>query len=276
MKSETGNQKLFSIIIATYNCGRKIEKTLQSIFSQKRELFEVIVFDNASTDDTLDWIKKYQGDLTLVSEKDGGIYDAFNKGIDLAGGKYLYFLGAGDCLRPEILEQISGFLPETPTFFYGNCFFVERNGEGGGKFKSSRFITHNICHQGIFYHREIFEMLGKYDPRYKIFADWFFNSRCFLNHKIEKEYVPIIIADYEGGGLSGSISDREFQKDFPIFVKEHFGFLKYLVSKMLWTNPNAFYFVYYTVYNFLGRVIPIARPFVHRYRNLRKVVRKKV
>ncbi len=85
--SETASQKIFSIIMATYNCGEKVENTLQSIFSQNKELFELIVVDGASTDNTLDYIKKYESSLILISEKDGGVYDAFNKGIDIATGK---------------------------------------------------------------------------------------------------------------------------------------------------------------------------------------------
>ncbi len=70
---ETVGQKLFSIIMATYNCGEKIENTLQSIFSQNKELFELIVIDGASTDNTLESLKKYESSLTLSSEKDDGI-----------------------------------------------------------------------------------------------------------------------------------------------------------------------------------------------------------
>ncbi|MEJ7700922.1 MAG: glycosyltransferase [Pyrinomonadaceae bacterium] len=71
--SETANQKVFSIIMATYNCGQKVENTLQSILSQNKELFELIVVDGASTDNTLEYLKKYESSLTLISEKDDGI-----------------------------------------------------------------------------------------------------------------------------------------------------------------------------------------------------------
>ena len=122
------NQKTFSIIMATSNCGRKVENTLRSIFSQNKDLFELIVLDNASTDDTLSHIKKYENDLTLLSEKDGGVYYAFNKGVRLARGRYVYFIGAGDVLRPDILKRVAEILPagEKPALVYGDSDFVKQ------------------------------------------------------------------------------------------------------------------------------------------------------
>lgn len=245
--SDTAHQKIFSIIIATYNCGQKVENTLQSIFSQKKELFEVIVFDGASTDDTLDYLKKYERNLTLISEKDAGVYDAFNKGIDMATGKYFYFIGAGDCLKPDILEQIVEFLPlETPSFIYGNCYFTKQKFYDGKKFDSSLFIRDNLCQQGIFYHRAVFDIVGKFDVRYKVLADWFFNLKCFLHDDINKHYINRVIADYEENGLSAEITcDPVFLKEFPLFVKKQFGTFKFIVCKMFLTEPYIFNFIYY-------------------------------
>jgi glycosyltransferase involved in cell wall biosynthesis len=276
--SETVNQKMFSIIMATYNCGQKVENTLQSIFSQNKELFELIVIDSASTDNTLDCIKKYESDLTLVSEKDDGIYYAFNKGIDLATGKYIYFIGAGDCLQPGILDRVKEFLPlETPTLVYGNCYFVKRKGFDGRKFSSSDFTWTNICHQGEFYHRSIFDIIGKYDLRYKVFADWMLNLKCFLHQGINERYVPLHIADYQEGGVSCDLNnDPAFKKDFPRFVKRELGIKAFIICKAKMTKPDALYFEYglgYGLfYEMLGYLIPIARPFVRGYRSLKKTI----
>ncbi len=275
---ETVSQKIFSIIMATYNCGEKIENTLQSIFSQNKELFELIVVDGASTDNTLEYLKKYKSSLTLISEKDEGIFDAFNKGIDIASGKYIYFIGAGDCLRPGVLEQVREFLPtETPTLVYGNCYFVKRKGFDGRKFSSSDFTWTNICHQGEFYHRSIFDIIGKYDLRYKIFADWMLNLKCFLHRGINERYIPLYIADYQEDGLSCDLNnDPAFKKDFPRFVKKELGIKAFIICQAKMTNPDALYFthglVYGLFYEMLGHLIPVARPFVRRYRTLKKTI----
>ncbi len=249
------NGKLISIIIATYNCGRKIEETLQSIFSQDSDLFELIIIDGVSTDDTLEYIKKCKNDLTLISEKDEGIYDAFNKGIDLSKGEYIYFIGAGDRLKPDILRQIKNFLPlKTPAFVYGKCYFVKRKTLNGKKFTSERFIRDNLCQQGIFYHRTIFDLIGKFDTQYKALADWFLNLRCFLNDKITKQYIDFVIADYEEDGLSSEIKhDRTFMRKFPLFVKKKFGFRKYIACKLFLNFPYAFNYIYYSEYESLVR-----------------------
>ena len=276
--TEAANQKMFSIIMATYNCGRKVENTLQSIFSQNKELFELIVLDGASTDDTLDYIKNYESDLTLISEKDEGIFDAFNKGIDVAAGKYIYFIGAGDCLRPGVLEQVKEFLPaEIPTLVYGNCYFVKRKGFDGRKFSSSDFTWTNICHQGEFYHRSIFDIIGKYDLRYKIFADWMLNLKCFLHRGINERYIPLYIADYQEDGLSCDLNnDPAFKKDFPRFVKKELGIKAFIICQAKMTNPDALYFthglVYGLFYEMLEHLTSVARPFVRRYRTFKKTI----
>lgn len=266
---EPENQKMFSIIMATYNCGRKVENTLQSIFSQNKQLFELIVFDGVSTDDTLDYIKKYENDLTLVSENDDGVYDAFNKGINLATGKYLYFIGAGDCLRQGILEQVKELLPpEAPSFVYGSSYLVKQNVIWQGReFNFPNFITENITHQSIFYHRSIFDILGKYKDQYKICADWFFNLQCFADPRINKQYVPLVIADFEEGGLSSELSnDPAFIKDFPRLVRKHLGLKSYLKRKAFVMNPALYVFCY----SAKGRLISLVRPYVRSLRRTEK------
>lgn len=280
---------MFSIIIAAYNCGQKIESTLESIFSNDEKLFELIVMDGASTDDTLKYIKKYEKHLTLVSEPDEGVYYAFNKAIDLAAGKYIYFIGAGDRLKPDILRQIEEILPaETPAFVYGKSYFVKQKYINGKEFTDALFIRDNICQQGIFYHRDIFDIIGKFDLRYKVLADWFFNLKCFMSDEITKIYVDLVIADYEEGGLSSEITcDPVFLKDFPIFVKKHFGIIKYLICKTFLKNPFIFNCIYYSEYRLLWRhvinnyslpvkMISLLRPCVHSYRNLKKAFKKLV
>lgn len=274
---ETSHQKMFSIILATYNCGRKVENTLQSILSQNKDLFELIVFDGGSTDDTLDYIRKYEDDLTLVSEKDAGIYDAFNKGIGLAAGRYIYFIGAGDCLRPGVLKQVGEILPvDEPTLAYGGFYLMRQKIYESRKYRAADLIYNNICHQSAFYHRRVFDIIGKYDLRYRVFADWIFNLKCFTNRRINKMHLPLTIADFEEGGLSSDLNnDPAFKKDFPILVRKKLGTSAYLKCKAFMINPKAYSFLHSAGYKFLGHLISFATPPVRGVRYLRKAVRKK-
>src|SRR2546429_3018448 len=116
-------RKRFSIITPTLNPGPKLEGTIKSVLSQNKELFEYIIVDGGSTDETLNIIKKYGEHIKWISERDCGPYDSMNKGIGTANGDYLYFLGAGDLLRQNILEKVQKYIPGTPlTFIYGNVY----------------------------------------------------------------------------------------------------------------------------------------------------------
>lgn len=258
-----GNRKIFSIILATFNCGRKAESTIQSILSQNRDLFELIVIDGASTDDTLDYVRKYESELKLVSEKDAGVYDAFNKGIESATGRYLYFIGAGDKLREGVLETVREFLPsDEPGLVYGDAFVVKEQIHYGGEYCQSRLKTQNICHQAVFYHRDIFKLLGNYDLRYCIFSDWAMNLKCFGDRRIRTRYLQYIIVDFEGGGLSSTgDGDADFKKDFPRLIRNYLGVKSYLVYK----SRGTLSFVYQKLY------FPFVRPWRAALRRLKTI-----
>lgn len=213
-------RKLFSIITPTYNCGPKVENTIRSVLSQRRDLFEYVIVDGGSTDETLPIVRKYEGELSVFSEKDGGVYDAFNKGIDQTSGRYLYFLGAGDCLREGVLEKIrSGITDDRPSLIYGDVFVVNRNGYCARRYTKSDIRRMSMCHQAIFYERSVFDLVGRYDLKYNIHADWVLNMRCFGNRNIRKQYVKCVVADFEGGGLSETQEDLNFHKDYEQVVK---------------------------------------------------------
>lgn len=268
--AETDGRKLFSIVLATYNCGRKVESSIESILEQRRDLFELIVVDGASSDETLDCIKKYENDLTLISEPDAGVYHAFNKGIKRATGRYLYFIGAGDRLREGALEEVEESLAaamddddadaDAPVLVYGDAYVVQAQMPYGDQYDESRIKTQNICHQAVFYHRAVFELVGNYDLRYNICADWVLNLKCFGEPRIEKRYLPRVIADFEGGGLSSMTEDDHFKKDFPRLIRKHLGVKSYIAYKSSFTSADVYRKIYF----------PFFRPLVGAVRRLKK------
>jgi glycosyltransferase involved in cell wall biosynthesis len=215
-------QKLFSIITPTYNCGPKIVKTIHSVLSQDSNLFEYIIIDGDSNDDTQSHIEKFNTRLTFVSEPDLGVYDAMNKGIDMARGKYLYFLGAGDTLRANALKNLKPLMPDRElAFVYGNVYWEAEAFIYGGLFDKARLETYNICHQAVFYEKAIFNLIGKYELDYKILADYVLNIKCFGNDEIQKTYLDYVVANFEGGGLSASQKDAALIETLPRLIEEY-------------------------------------------------------
>lgn len=215
-------QKLFSIITPTYNCGAKLARTINSVLSQDGSLYEYLVIDGNSEDETQSEVEQFNGRIKFVSEPDLGVYDAMNKGIEMARGKYLYFLGAGDTLRANALKNLARLMPDGElAFVYGNVYWEDEAFIYGGEFDKLRLETYNICHQAIFYERTIFDVIGRYELRYRILADYVFNIKCFGNDKIQKTHLDYVVANFEGGGLSARHKDAALVEALPRLIEEY-------------------------------------------------------
>jgi len=221
---------LVSIIIPTYNSNKCIGRCLDSLREQTFGNYEVVIVDGGSTDGTQQTVEEYASSfsrLTLRSEKDRGVYDAMNKGIALAHGQWLLFLGSDDALyAPDVLAKMAGHLSPAYDFIYGNVFSASASSWASagvvydGVFDQDKILRRNICHQAIFYSRSLFTRHGGYDLSYKVLADWEFNLRVFQTAK--KKHVELIVASFEGGGMSTALVDHEFFLRFPEIVDRAF------------------------------------------------------
>ena len=230
----------FSVIIPSYNCGPKLKATIESVLSQPEGLYELIVVDGGSTDETLDVIRKFAGRLSYVSESDRGVYDAMNKGVAMSAGKYVFILGGGDRLRDGALGRVAKLLPDEPSFVYGDAY-LERHGVlMGGAIERADFIRTNICQQAIFYERTVFELLGGFDLKYKVYADWAFNMKCFADARLRKVYLGLVVADFEGWGISDTQDDTNFVNDFPTLIRKYVG-LSHYVRYRIYLARCSFY-----------------------------------
>ncbi len=196
----------FSIITINYNNKEGLEKTILSVTSQTNKDYEYIIIDGGSTDGSVDIIKKYEKNITYwVSEKDKGIYNALNKGIQKATGKFLNFMNSGDLFHSErVLEAINEHTDAD--IIYGK---YKKTSEPVAWYLPTEEITMydlykgTLNHQAAFIRRKLFEHT-LYDENLKIVSDWkFFVQKIVLENCTFKR-VDTIVAVYDTTGFSST------------------------------------------------------------------------
>ena len=225
-------QPLISIITVVFNGASTIENTFASVFSQDFVDFEYIVVDGGSKDDTVEIIKRNESKLACwVSEPDNGVYDAMNKAVRLAKGRWIYFLGADDVLY-NVLAKMASYLVDETTIYYGDVFRPLAKRRYDGKFSAIKLSFRNICHQSIFYPRYVFEKYS-YDLKYPLFADYELNLRCYSDCDLRFVYVPLTVAVFNDyGGLSKSKNDEGFLTDKMSLIKRNFPYYVFCIASV--------------------------------------------
>lgn len=232
-----------TVITPNLNSGSKLLLSCQSVAQDELEV-EHLIMDGGSTDHSVDAVRRANlPHVRIHSEPDNGVYDALNRAVGLATGRYLYCLGAGDVLLPGALRHVAQQLPvDNATLLYGSVLI--QGTEYGQRFSARRLLRDNLCHQAAFYGRDVFATCGQYDLRYPVLADYEFNMRCFGSTAVTKQYVPLLVAEYEGGGLSDRQVDHAFLRDKASLIRKHFGvamWAEYHARRRisLWRHPPA-------------------------------------
>lgn len=208
------SNKTISIIIATYNAGKTLQHCLDSIAPQKSKELELLIIDGQSTDNTLDIINSNKLIIDFyISETDKGIYDAWNKGIQMATGEWIMFVGADDILLPNALSQYIDLINKTPEI--GNYDYICANNEFIGKdgkvlkimgeapswSKMKKYMA--AAHVASLHNKKnLFNKVGLYNLEYKICADYELLLR--KKDKLIFLFKPIHIAQMKVGGMSFS------------------------------------------------------------------------
>jgi glycosyltransferase involved in cell wall biosynthesis len=220
-----------TVITPTLNTGESIETALLSVANQTYTNVEHIIVDGTSKDKTLPTIRRYQKihhNIRLLTEKDIGIYDALNKGLDLCTGDWIYFMGADDAfyndhILTDLFEQ--GLFQEEQ-IVYGNVIikgdapWAKDNTIYDGPFTLEKLFKWNICHQSIFYPKSVIRQVGYYNTKYKVTSDWDYNIRCWAKYKYA--YTDTIIAFFKTGGKSSDGGDYALHLDFPDNIIKYF------------------------------------------------------
>ena len=209
-----------SVITINYNNKEGLDETIQSVASQKFDDYEYIIIDGGSTDGSIDVIRKYEECINYwVSEKDSGIYNAMNKGIQKATGEYLHFLNSGDCYYSnDVLDFIFKNKTYREPLLRGMQIFNFPDGEilsynhGFEKITFYTLYHHWICHQATFIARSLFLKYGLYDESYKIVSDWLFFAKVIL-HDEKSIFVEKIVSLFDVNGESSDSKKTESEKD---------------------------------------------------------------
>ena len=174
---------LISIITVVLNRRDTIQRTISSVVPQLSNNVEYIVIDGGSSDGTLDIIKQQDGYITYwVSEPDRGIYDAWNKGIAVARGKYIAFVGADDHLEAEFIARCVEFIKENNECDYISLKARINNHKRrvfGKKWRWSAFRRYmTVAHVGSLHNRKLYSRFGHYDTSYRVAGDYEFLLRA--------------------------------------------------------------------------------------------------
>jgi glycosyltransferase involved in cell wall biosynthesis len=170
-----------SIIIATNNSGHILENTIESLLNIQNVTFEIIIIDNLSIDNTVKIIDKYRNQISYyISEPDTGIYNAWNKGLKVAKGHWISFIGSDDIILKEAYSKML-LLAGNNTNFISGKIYLENNQKHkviGQMFDFNKIETYqNFCHIGSLTKRELFLLHGNFNEKYKISGDYEFYLR---------------------------------------------------------------------------------------------------
>lgn len=206
---------LVSIITATYNSAEVIESCLRSVLNQDYSKIELVIIDGKSSDETLLKVKKVSNkynNIHVLSEKDKGIYDALNKGVDLAKGDVIGFVHSDDFLASkDIINNIVSIMKsEKLDGVYGDLQYVDKSNTRKiiRNWKSCDFEPDVLKkgwmppHPTLFLKREVYEKYGSFNLSYKISADYDFILRIFKNPELKLGYLPKVITKMRVGGAS--------------------------------------------------------------------------
>jgi len=225
--------KLFSIIVATYNSEDIVQNCLQSIVNQSFTDYEIIIIDGKSKDGTLRAMEKFASNIThLVSEADKGVYDAWNKGLKLASGKWVMFVGTDDELLTDSLQSYADFIKKNSfdemDFISSKNILINKKGETlrifGEAWNWKVFKKYmNVAHVGALHSNAYFQSYGLFNAEFKIAGDYELLLRA--KSKLKSAFLDKINAKMGYGGIS-TANTRVFKEAFN--AKHNSGGVSYL------------------------------------------------
>jgi len=202
-----------SIITVCFNSSETIKATLQSITSQTYKNIEHIIIDGSSKDNTLEIISAFSSNSIVISETDNGIYDAMNKGIEMATGNIIAILNSDDIYQDStvIEDVVTCFINDSVLdIVYGDIVYVNRNDTEKviRRWKSSSYYPYffengNVPpHPALFVKSRVYKEAGLFNLNYNLAADYEFMLRIFKKHQFKAKYLKRLILKMRLGGAT--------------------------------------------------------------------------
>ena len=248
--SQLASNPIISIITVVFNGIETLERTIQSIINQTYKNIEYIIVDGNSADGTLNLIKKYENLISKwISEPDNGLYDAMNKGMNLASGDYFWFINSGDEIATDDTLQKIFENQDFADIYYGETIMVDKDNQviGNRRLTPKNNLTWKdfrngmlVSHQSIIVSKKVAE---KYNINYRFSADYEWTlSALKKSSKIVNTHIAL--SKFLDGGLTKKNILKGLRERFKIMSK-HYGF----VSTLFYHIPIGFRFVVYYVKN---------------------------
>lgn len=231
-----------SIVTAAYNSASTLRDTIESVMNQSYNNCEHIVVDGKSKDNTVDILKEYEEtigkQLRWISESDRGIYDAMNKGVQMASGDVIGILNSDDFFTSDdVLVRVAKEFGSDPRLeaIYGDIHFVAAEATLANPGKCKRYYSSAIfrpwllrfgfmpAHPSFYVRREVYEKYGLYDLDFRTSSDFEMMVRLFGENKINAKYIPMDFVTMRAGGEStaGMEAKKKVNRDIAASLKKH-------------------------------------------------------
>jgi len=233
----------FSIITVCFNAGEELKKTVDSVLTQSYPDVELIVQDGGSTDGSLQSLPA-DPRIRVVSKKDNGIYDAMNRALQRAQGRYLLFLNCGDYLydKDVLLKTAREAALHPADILYGDLYRRIQNSTDVAPDRITDFVCYrNVpCHQVCFYHKRLFAERGYDWGRYPVRADYEHFLYSYYVKKATTYHLPLTVSSYAGAGYSETkehmAAAKEEHRKITAHYQKHKAFL-YRLLMILTLQP---------------------------------------
>lgn len=207
-KKSFDEKPLITIITVVFNSKNYLEESILSVINQTYDNIEYIVIDGGSTDGSLDIIKKYENQIDyLISEKDGGVFYAWNKALKLSQGKWISFLGADDFYKTNAIQKyvkkiISSqeieYISSKSNYITENKKLKKVIGRAWNWKEFSKYM--NVAHVGSLHSSSLFKKYGNFDINFPVCADYEFLLRAGKN--LKADFINEILCNFRAGGQS--------------------------------------------------------------------------